>query len=57
MTIDQWIRTGAQTSPDKAAIIFEQDIISYQEFAERINNGQIAFCGWCGKGAHIIWYA
>lgn len=57
MTIDQWIRTGAQTSPDKAAIIFEQDIISYQEFAERIDDvaDRLLRAG-VGKGAHIIWY-
>jgi fatty-acyl-CoA synthase len=38
MTIDRWIRNAAAHSPDKAAIIFDDQPLSYQQFTTAIDN-------------------
>jgi len=38
MTIDLWIKRAAKCTPDKTAIIFEDQPLSYQEFAVAINS-------------------
>ena len=57
MTIDSWIATAAQNTPDKAALIFESNRICYQAFDDAITDcaERLSKAG-LGKGDRLVWY-
>ncbi len=57
MTIDQWIVDAAQRTPDKTAIHYKEQIISYSQFAEKITSRADNLCtAGIQQGDRVVWY-
>ena len=57
MNIYSWVRQNSKTSPDKPAIVFDNDCLSYLQFCQRIDYLSSYLIQHCKlkKGDRIIW--
>lgn len=57
MTIDGWIAAHAAATPDKAAILFQDETWTYVDFAARIDVTSAALtAAGVGRGERVAWY-